>query len=610
MPRNTSTYDLSQLLETLGGMSVAEPDVTSVSPSLVPIPAETTVDPSTGMRTFIPPGVARHPSLPPLPTEKEEREKFYRDRPPGMLTKEQSDAVLLALSQLAPVTGTGWDIQELVNNPTIWNAAMLAAGVPPGGRFLGKAARQAKDWINPGISRLLDTLHRADPEAAAALQRARGQYELTQINPHLTGTVGVGQPAGKMSDTGPGYRIGEQIPLELTPNIRTGLEAVPRSGYVGTAGKELDRFLEKSKVKIPLYHSTKSPEDFVVFERGTNRYKVPGQGEKVSTEDLGIHLGGIQSAHRRMQGWEPWTAATELDEKFFKKIYSWANPESYPAHFSSGARGSQNLSILYDGKELGQMTDSLHDWKSLKPGIPPEAVEAVYRSVDEAGDPQYALDLLAQEADTAAQRHLSSLSNAAAVSDPAAARAAALPYQRAHAWLTKNKEKFTFKEMPYRPGYETPEGQRILPVYASIKNPILLPDVGDWQDPIKVVKALLKGGHVTETKALALASQGNLNRVQRMSNIRQELKRMGHDSVAYINKGEVGGPRPQDKFSYIVFDPEQIKSAIGNRGTFDPSKSSILRAVPPVVGLGAAASQSGDSGGEKRQSISDVVFNK
>ena len=168
MPRNTSTYDLSQLLETLGGMSVAEPDVTSVSPSLVPIPAETTVDPSTGMRTFIPPGVARHPSLPPLPTEKEEREKFYRDRPPGMLTKEQSDAVLLALSQLAPVTGTGWDIQELVNNPTIWNAAMLAAGVPPGGRFLGKAARQAKDWINPGISRLLDTLHRAAPEAAAA----------------------------------------------------------------------------------------------------------------------------------------------------------------------------------------------------------------------------------------------------------------------------------------------------------------------------------------------------------------------------------------------------------------------------------------------------------
>ena len=51
--------------------------------------------------------------------------------------------------------------------------------------------------------------------------------------------------------------------------------------------------------------------------------------------------------------------------------------------------------------------------------------------------------------------------------------------------------------------------------------------------------------------------------------IKNYLNSKGHDGIVYGNKFEGGD-------SYIAFDPTQIKSATGNRGTFDPSDPNML----------------------------------
>jgi len=60
----------------------------------------------------------------------------------------------------------------------------------------------------------------------------------------------------------------------------------------------------------------------------------------------------------------------------------------------------------------------------------------------------------------------------------------------------------------------------------------------------------------------------------------------GYDGITYRNvvekvDWEKGGS------AYIAFDPTQIKSATGNRGTFDPNDPNITRGL--VGGAGAAA---------------------
>lgn len=117
--------------------------------------------------------------------------------------------------------------------------------------------------------------------------------------------------------------------------------------------------------------------------------------------------------------------------------------------------------------------------------------------------------------------------------------------------------------------YPTPEQQAPtnIPIYLSVKNPMRVRDSlhGDW-DPVI-----------------------------------ERAKRYGHDSIVYLNRGELPGEAidrimeeearrgysatlgddlfrriaPEAADSYIVFDPRQVKSATGNRGTYDPDDPDI-----------------------------------
>lgn len=167
-----------------------------------------------------------------------------------------------------------------------------------------------------------------------------------------------------------------------------------------------------------------------------------------------------------------------------------------------------------------------------------------------------------------------------------------------------------------------------IPVYLKIDKPLRLPDAGAWDaDNIAyaLVRAKTEGGRpiftedeVTQAARRSRTPQGELTA------FRDLIKSKGYDGIVYANTGETGGAEPYRKAmdeaksalfarfprktafsvedqqtpeyrahtdameayrkyreenaedSYIAFHPEQIKSAIGNSGAFDPKAKSFM----------------------------------
>lgn len=97
------------------------------------------------------------------------------------------------------------------------------------------------------------------------------------------------------------------------------------------------------------------------------------------------------------------------------------------------------------------------------------------------------------------------------------------------------------------------EGANVMPVVLAIKNPYTM-SAAEFAD-------LVENGTGKSVRAL-----------------RAKLEKQGHDGVRVVGDQKYDdveiGELAQD--SYVAFHPEQIKSAIGNRGTFDPNDPSIL----------------------------------
>ncbi|MDO8673205.1 MAG: hypothetical protein Q7O66_17505 [Dehalococcoidia bacterium] len=62
--------------------------------------------------------------------------------------------------------------------------------------------------------------------------------------------------------------------------------------------------------------------------------------------------------------------------------------------------------------------------------------------------------------------------------------------------------------------------------------------------------------------------------------ITQELQRMGYDGIKDVG-GKMGG---KEHAVWIAFEPEQVKSALGNKGTFNPDSANMLRSAPEIGG--------------------------
>ena len=106
-------------------------------------------------------------------------------------------------------------------------------------------------------------------------------------------------------------------------------------------------------------------------------------------------------------------------------------------------------------------------------------------------------------------------------------------------------------------------GNTLYPVYLSIKNPLKLTfdqflKMGQKGDPNWTSKNMTAGGWNPD-------------------GLRQELKSKGYDGIVFPASENIDG-KAHDV--YVALEPTQIKSAIGNKGDFDPKNPSILASAP------------------------------
>jgi len=140
----------------------------------------------------------------------------------------------------------------------------------------------------------------------------------------------------------------------------------------------------------------------------------------------------------------------------------------------------------------------------------------------------------------------------------------------------------------------------VMPVYLSLKNPIDMDAVADkdaWtrglqgsylgDDAIDVVRGLEPGAtnEVALRELESLLMDLELPRHEGAEEIRVLFEKMGHDGLTHIGGGRTGGLKHR---VYVAFDPEQVKSATGNRGTFDPTDPRITYGV---AGAGLATQE-------------------
>ena len=108
-------------------------------------------------------------------------------------------------------------------------------------------------------------------------------------------------------------------------------------------------------------------------------------------------------------------------------------------------------------------------------------------------------------------------------------------------------------------------GQNITPVHLAIENPHEMTR-SEWDKHAMMVFR----GQMTQDEAMQAAAD-----------FKAKLQDAGHDGIVIKGRGFNN--------EYVAFSPEQIKSAIGNRGTFDPSDPRIAYGIAGLIAGGGAA---------------------
>jgi hypothetical protein len=119
---------------------------------------------------------------------------------------------------------------------------------------------------------------------------------------------------------------------------------------------------------------------------------------------------------------------------------------------------------------------------------------------------------------------------------------------------------------PYEDSDPDEPPSRILPVFLSIKNPVRISDDGSQHSTYSIAEDLLSQNIITQKEFdyLTVGFDANLE-----DNLAELIQSKGFDGLVYNNKFEGDGD------SFVILNPSQIKSAIGNNGNFDESNPDI-----------------------------------
>ena len=169
---------------------------------------------------------------------------------------------------------------------------------------------------------------------------------------------------------------------------------------------------------------------------------------------------------------------------------------------------------------------------------------------------------------------------------------------------TINQANDISKSNSYKDFFDTKYSKtQIYPAYVNIKNPLRLSDYGIF-DANAVARQLIDKG---------IMSLGHYDKIMKLpkneasKSLQEMVKNNGYDGVVYLNRREgIKGLKSKDfdmtdkqfskaypdaKDSYIIFDPTQVKSAIGNRGTYNPKSPKLNEARGGAIPFGPEAAQ-------------------
>lgn len=124
-------------------------------------------------------------------------------------------------------------------------------------------------------------------------------------------------------------------------------------------------------------------------------------------------------------------------------------------------------------------------------------------------------------------------------------------------------------------------GANTMPVHLQLKNPYeAMEDIGAWSD-VNQWKNYLRNWEMNDQGVLGLTEK-QIDSLKTPTDVRNLLQKKGYDGIQYPN--HIEGISPDSHMtgeydsSYIAFEPSQIKSAIGNQGTYNPADPDITKA--------------------------------
>lgn len=119
--------------------------------------------------------------------------------------------------------------------------------------------------------------------------------------------------------------------------------------------------------------------------------------------------------------------------------------------------------------------------------------------------------------------------------------------------------------------FKSQKGSNIIPVYLKIEHPVYLKDEGNFDIRTIITqlfgKKIITYGFVYE---FLTKYYGSKNKSEYFKKLKDILIKKGYDGICYSNKYEGKG------YSYIIFHPNQVKSAISNTGEFNSESDNIL----------------------------------
>ncbi|MGX0617628.1 orotate phosphoribosyltransferase-like protein [Cupriavidus metallidurans] len=121
----------------------------------------------------------------------------------------------------------------------------------------------------------------------------------------------------------------------------------------------------------------------------------------------------------------------------------------------------------------------------------------------------------------------------------------------------------------------------VYPVYLSIKNPIDMDakaDADAWKKQFSDIEHYHEGGNTNESWYRAAEESlidQEIPKWEGAEVMQDGLRAMGYDGITHEGGGRVDKDGVRHRV-FIAFDPQQIKSAIGNQGTYDAARPELV----------------------------------